>query len=170
MSLPLILFYPSAKRWFKFPQFILAICWGFSVLIPWAASQSSLSGEISLLYCWLATVFWTFGFDTVYAMADELDDKKIGLNSSAISLGDKSLNAVSLSYLLSCLFLGVAALKANLGWFFWPFWLLSTFGMQREIYLLKFKPKGIKASGKHFKNQVWLGSLILVGMVLSKIN
>ncbi len=170
LSLPLILFYPSAKRWFKFPQFILAICWGFSVLIPWAASQSSLSGEISLLYCWIATVFWTFGFDTVYAMADELDDKKIGLNSSALSLGDKSLNAVSLSYLLSCIFLGLGAFKANLGWSFWPFWLLSTFGMQREIYLLKFKPKGIKASGKHFRNQVWIGSLILAGMVLSKIN
>ena len=169
LSLPLILFYPSAKRWFKFPQFILAICWGFSVLIPWAASQSSLSGEISLLYCWLATVFWTFGFDTVYAMADELDDKKIGLNSSALSLGDKSLNAVSLSYLLSCIFLGIGAFKANLGLLFWPFWLLATFGMQREIYLLKFKPKGIKASGKHFKNQVWLGSLILMGMILSKI-
>lgn len=170
LSLPLILFYPSAKRWFKFPQFILAICWGFSVLIPWAASQSSLWEEISLLYCWIATVFWTFGFDTVYAMADEVDDKKIGLNSSALSLGDKSLTAVSLSYLLSCILLGIGAFKANLGWFFWPFLLLSTFGMQREIYLLKFKPKGIKASGKHFKNQVWLGSLILFGMVLSKIN
>ncbi len=170
LSLPFILLYPSAKRWFKFPQIILAICWGFSVLIPWAASQSSLSGEVSLLYCWLATVFWTFGFDTVYAMADELEDKKIGLNSSALSLGDKSINAVSLSYLLSCIFLGIGAFKANLGWPFWPFWLLSTFGMQREIHLLKFKSKGIKASGKHFMNQVWIGSLILVGMVLSKIN
>ena len=169
-SLPLILFYPSAKRWFKYPQFILAICWGFSVLIPWAASQSSLSGEISLLFCWLATVFWTFGFDTVYAMADEVDDKKIGLNSSALSLGDKSINAVSFSYFLSCIFLGIGAFKASLGWIFWPFWLISTFGMQRESYLLKFKPKGIKASGKHFKNQVWIGSLILMGMVLSQIN
>ena len=82
-SLPFILLYPSAKRWFKFPQIILSICWGFSVLIPWAANESSLDGGVPLLFCWLATIFWTFGFDTVYAMADEVDDKVIGLNSSA---------------------------------------------------------------------------------------
>ena len=33
-----ILLYPSAKRWFNFPQAVLAICWGFAVLIPWAAA------------------------------------------------------------------------------------------------------------------------------------
>ena len=44
LSLPFILLYPSAKRWFKYPQLILSFCWGFSVLIPWAASESSLAG------------------------------------------------------------------------------------------------------------------------------
>ena len=48
LSLPFILLYPSAKRWFKYPQLILSICWGFSVLIPWAASESSLTDGISL--------------------------------------------------------------------------------------------------------------------------
>ena len=41
ISLPFIFLYPSTKRWFKYPQLILSICWGFSVLIPWAASESS---------------------------------------------------------------------------------------------------------------------------------
>ena len=168
-SLPLILCYPSAKRWFKYPQLILSICWGFSVLITWAASQSNLSGGISLLFCWLATVFWTFGFDTVYAMADEIDDKRIGLNSSALSLGKMSINIVSFCYFLSSFSLCIAALNSGLGWIFWPFWLISTCGMQREVVLLRKRPKGIKASGIHFKNQVKLGSLLLLGMVLSKI-
>ena len=43
-------------------------------------------------------------FDTVYAMADESEDKVIGLNSSAISLGGKSLKTVSLCYFLTCIF------------------------------------------------------------------
>ena len=47
LALPLILLYPTAKRWFKFPQLILSICWGFSVLIPWAAIESSLTGGIT---------------------------------------------------------------------------------------------------------------------------
>ena len=169
LSLPLILLYPSAKRWFKYPQLILSICWGFSVLIPWAASESSLAGGVTLLFCWLATIFWTFGFDTVYAMADELDDKAIGLNSSAISLGKKSIKIVSFCYLISSFLLAIAAFKASLGLIYWPFWVISTLGMQREVYLLNTKSKGIKTSGLHFSNQVKIGSLLLLGMVLSKI-
>ena len=169
LSLPFILLYPSAKRWFKFPQLILSICWGFSVLIPWAASESSFAGGGPLLFCWLATIFWTFGFDTVYAMADEIDDKVIGLNSSAISLGKKSIQTVSFCYFLTCLFLALAAFKANLGLIYWPFWLVSTLGMQREVLLLNSRPQGIKTSGLHFSNQVRIGSLLLLGMVLSKL-
>ena len=169
LSLPFILFYPSAKRWFKYPQLILSICWGFSVLIPWAASESSLAGGITLLFCWLATIFWTFGFDTVYAMADEIDDKVIGLKSSAISLGKNSIRTVSFCYFISSCLLAIAAFKANLGLIYWPFWAIFALGMQKEVFLLNSRSKGIKTSGLHFKNQVRIGSLLLLGMILSKI-
>ena len=169
LSLPFILLYPSAKRWFKYPQLILSICWGFSVLIPWAAIESSLKGEITLLYCWLGTIFWTFGFDTVYAMADEIDDKLIGLKSSAISLGKKSIRTVSFCYFITCLLLALAALRANLGLTYWPFWIISTLAMQREVLLLNSRSKSIKTSGLHFSNQVRIGSLLLLGMVISKL-
>ena len=76
-ALPPVLLYPSAKRWFAFPQLVLAICWGFAVLIPWAAASGSLQGP-PLLLTWLAAVSWTFGFDTVYAMADRDDDRRVG--------------------------------------------------------------------------------------------
>ena len=169
LSLPFILLYPSSKRWFKYPQLILSICWGFSVLIPWAASESSLNGGVTLLFCWLATIFWTFGFDTVYAMADEIDDRKLGLNSSAISLGEKSIQIVSFCYLITCILLAIAAFKAHLGLIYWLFWLIATLGMQREVLLLNSRSKGIKTSGLHFSNQVRIGSLILFGMILSKL-
>ncbi len=77
IALPIILFYPTAKRWFAYPQAILAICWGFSVLIPWVAIQGGFNGGWPLLGCWLATLFWTFGFDTVYAMPDRDEDLKL---------------------------------------------------------------------------------------------
>ncbi len=169
LSLPFIILYPSAKRWFNYPQLILSICWGFSVLIPWAATESSLEGGLTLLFCWLSTIFWTFGFDTVYAMADEIDDKEIGLKSSAISLGEKSIKTVSFCYFLSSFLLAISAFKASLGLIFWPFWLISTLGMQREVFLLSSRSKGIKTSGLHFSNQVRIGSLLLLGMILSKI-
>ncbi len=168
LSLPFIFLYPSAKRWFKYPQLILSICWGFSVLIPWAASESTLEGGIPLLFCWLSTIFWTFGFDTVYAMADENDDQKIGLNSSAISLGRGSIKTVSFCYLIASFLLAISAFKASLGLIYWPFWLISAIGMQREVFLLSIRSKGIHTSGLHFRNQVRIGSLLLFGMVLSK--
>lgn len=68
LALPPILIYPSAKRWFAYPQAVLALCWGFAVLIPWAAQTGALNGGWPLAGCWLATLLWTFSFDTVYAM------------------------------------------------------------------------------------------------------
>ncbi|MFM8275915.1 MAG: 4-hydroxybenzoate polyprenyltransferase, partial [Cyanobium sp.] len=69
-TLPPVLLYPSAKRWFPLPQLVLALCWGFAVLIPWAAASGSLAagpgpGGAVLPLTWAASVLWTFGFDTV---------------------------------------------------------------------------------------------------------
>jgi len=52
---------------------------------------------------------------------------------------------------------------------YWPFWLISTFGMQREVFLLSSRKKCIQTSGLHFTNQVRIGSLLLFGMILSRI-
>ena len=169
LSLVPIFIYPSAKRWFKFPQFILAFCWGFAVLIPWAASESSLLGGFPLWSCWLATIAWTFGFDTVYAMSDQVDDKRLGLNSSVLSLGRKANIIVSFSYGITSILLASGAVFAEVNFMFWPIWFIASLGMQREALLIR----DIKASttrfGRHFSNQVKLGGLILVGLIVGRL-
>ena len=169
IALPFILIYPSAKRWFKYPQFILSICWGFAALIPWAASQASLAGGVPLISCYCATMVWTFGFDTVYAMADKKDDESLGLYSSALSLGEKAIEAVSISYAITSLLLGSAAIFSGTNWFFWPFWLVASFGMQREIWLLKNLKVSSPKFKSHFRNQVRLGGLTLIGLIIGNI-
>ena len=170
LALPPILIYPSAKRWFAYPQAVLAICWGFAVLIPWAASQAQLSLSLPLLGCWLATVFWTFGFDTVYAMADCRDDARLSLNSSALSLGRKAQGTVAISYALACIVMAIAALGAGVGWLFWPCWLLASIGMQRETLVLQGPNQPMATYGKHFQHQVLLGALMLLGLILGRIS
>ena len=168
MALPPILLYPSAKRWFAFPQAVLAICWGFAVLIPWAAAQGTMTASPALLLCWLATLTWTFGFDTVYAMADRPDDRKLGLRSSALSLGRHAVTAVQISYAICLIALAFAALSAGTGSAFYPCWLLAAAGMvveTRRLQPLSQQPMGVY--GRHFKHQVWLGSLLLLGLVLA---
>ena len=169
LALPPILLYPSAKRWFAFPQLVLAICWGFAVLIPWAAAEASLKASGPLLCCWLATVVWTFGFDTVYAMADRRDDAALGLRSSALSLGPSVVPAVRLSYGLSCGLIAVAAVLAGLGMTFWPIWAVVTLLMQRSCQGLSSSSAGIPVFGRHFRQQAQLGALMLLGLILGHV-
>ncbi len=166
ISLIPILLYPSAKRWFKYPQALLSICWGFAVLIPWAAIESDLNGGLPLATCWLSTMVWTFGFDTVYAMADIDDDKKLGLNSSAIALGNKAFRTVSACYGMTSILIASSALTQGIGMLFWPIWIIATFGMQREIFVLKQQRQKTRNFSRHFLHQVFLGSLILLGLIL----
>ena len=167
-ALPPILLYPSAKRWFNYPQAILAFCWGFAVLIPWAAATGSLSADPGLVGCWLATVFWTFGFDTVYAMADRRDDALIGLQSSALSLGGTVQSCVRICYGLMAAALALAAASVQVHPVFWPIWLLTAALMQRSCHPLHAGQTDIKSFGLHFRAQVRLGSLLLVGLMLSR--
>ena len=166
-ALPLILIYPSAKRWFKYPQFILSICWGFAVLIPWAANEGNLK-SIVLLFCWLATILWTFGFDTVYALADKKYDIEIGVKSSAVTLSSNTKITIQICYFLTSFFLAICALINNLNFIFWPIWLVTAFLMQQDV--LKIFPESkqsIKKIGNHFKNQSIYGGLILLGFIIA---
>jgi 4-hydroxybenzoate polyprenyltransferase len=157
LALPPVLLYPSAKRWFPLPQLVLALCWGFAVLIPWAAATGSLSGGWPLAMVWLATLAWSFGFDTVYAMADRRDDAALGLRSSALTLGKRAALAVALSYGLTAAALGMAAALQGVGVIFWPLWAVAALAMQREARRL---------DGGHFGRQVRLGALLLLALVL----
>ena len=170
-TLPPVLLYPSAKRWFPFPQLVLAFCWGFAVLIPWAAATGRLwgagGGGWPLLLVWAATLLWTFGFDTVYAMADRRDDAALGLRSSALSLGAAAPAAVALCYGLAALQLALAASLRGVTWPFWPLWGVASLGMQRETWLLRGDPAPSRF-GAHFRHQVQLGGLLLLALVLAR--
>ena len=167
LALPIILIYPSAKRWFKYPQLILSICWGFAVLIPWAANEGNLN-SIVLLFCWLATIFWTFGFDTVYALADKKYDIKIGINSSAINLQNNTRITIQICYFLTSIFIAVCGFINQMEFIFWPIWLIMSILMQKDI--LKVFPENkqsIKNIGDHFKNQSFYGGALLLGIIIA---
>ncbi len=163
-----ILGYPSAKRWFAFPQAILALCWGFAVLIPWGAATASLSWSPALVFSWLATVVWTFGFDTVYAMADRRDDANLGLRSSALSLGPIVVPVVRGCYFVTAVTLAIAAWSAQIRAPFWPLWLLAAAFMQISCNPLNKQDASMGTYGRHFAQQVQAGTLLWLGLVLAK--
>ncbi|MEO1003601.1 MAG: 4-hydroxybenzoate polyprenyltransferase [Cyanobacteria bacterium J06638_7] len=168
-TLPLVLLYPSAKRWFAYPQLVLALCWGCAVLIPWAAATGSLAGGWPLALVWLATLLWTFGFDTVYAMADRQDDRAIGVRSSALSLGRRAPLAVTFCYAGAALALGLAAGLRGLNPLGWLLGLIAAAGMLREGWALRRPHLGGSDWGRHFTGQVRLGGLLLLALVLGRL-
>ena len=168
-ALPPVLLYPSAKRWFGYPQAVLALCWGFAVLIPWAAARGNLAGGWPLLATWLATWLWTFGFDTVYAMADRDDDRRVGVRSSALSLGSAAPAVVAGCYAAAALLLASAAAVQGVNPLFWPLWLLASAGMLREASRLRLPELPRSAYGLHFRHQVQLGGLLLLALLIGRL-
>ena len=166
LVLPIILIYPSSKRWFKYPQIILSICWGFAVLIPWAAHEGNLYSPI-LFFCWLSTIFWTFGFDTVYALADKEYDLKLGVNSSAINLGLNTKKSIHICYFLTCFSIAICGILKQLNLIFWLIWAITSYLMQKDIQkVFKGNKKSLNKISKHFQNQVIFGGLLLLSFIL----
>jgi 4-hydroxybenzoate polyprenyltransferase len=170
-ALPPILLYPSAKRWFPLPQLVLALCWGFAVLIPWVAATGSLDGGWPLRLTWLAAVAWTFGFDTVYAMSDREDDRALGVRSSALTLGEQAPLVVALCYGVTAAALAGAAVLAGIAFpEFWLLWVVGAAGMQREAALLRREALPRSVYGMHFGRQVQLGALLLLALVVARLS
>lgn len=170
--LPPVLLYPSAKRWFALPQMVLALCWGFAVLIPWAAS-SGMGGFAAgpargaLLLTWLAALLWTFGFDTVYAMSDREDDRRIGVRSSALTLGAAAPLVVAFCYGLAAAALaGAAVLRGVAQPSFWVLWTFAALAMQWEAGVLRRTALPRATYARHFTHQVMVGGLLLLALVL----
>ena len=95
-ALAVTLVYPYAKRYVAMPQAVLGVAFSFGIPMAFAAVQ----GRVPLL-AWLlllGNLFWVLAYDTEYAMVDRDDDLKIGMKTSAITLGRFDVAAVMLSY------------------------------------------------------------------------
>jgi len=85
--------------------------------VGYALISATVWRNAVLLY--LGGVFWTLGYDTIYALQDLEDDAMVGVKSSARRLGDKVPRGVSVFYGLAVLLAGLAGFAAGLGPLFW---------------------------------------------------
>ena len=162
-ALAITLAYPFAKRFVSMPQAVLGVAFSFGIPMAFAAVQ----GQVPLL-AWvllLGNLFWVIAYDTEYAMVDRDDDLRIGMKTSAITLGRFDVAAVMLCYLIFLsvwtvalwsvagsaiysLALGAALLQA-----LWHGWLIRR--RQRDDCF------------KAFRLNHWLGLTVFVGIVLA---
>lgn len=117
-SLALVAAYPFMKRITWWPQAWLGLTFNWGALLGFAAATGTLSLPALLLYA--GGVFWTLGYDTVYAIQDLEDDALAGVKSSARRLGSGAPRAVALFYLAAVALAVAAAVAGKVGLPFYP--------------------------------------------------
>jgi 4-hydroxybenzoate polyprenyltransferase len=163
-AVPVIVVYPLAKRVFPVPQLVLSLAWGFAVLISWTAVTGNLEGATWVL--WGATIFWTLGFDTVYAMSDREDDQKIGINSSALFFGKYAAEAVGIFFATTAGLFAYLGVIMPLSVGYWIAWGIALLGWMIQ-YIRLSSPEIPKSTyGEIFRQNVWLGFVLLGGIIL----
>lgn len=162
-AVPVILLYPSAKRVFPVPQLVMALAWGFAVLISWSSVTGSLDEAMWML--WGATVLWALGFDTIYAMSDREDDHKLGVNSSALFFGNYAPTAILICFALTVLLMGWLGATMQLKFAFWLTLGLAAMGWTWQYLRLKNPQMLSSAYGEMFRQNVWIGFILLAGMI-----
>lgn len=110
-SLALVATYPFMKRVTWWPQAFLGLTFNWGALMGASAASGAVSPAALCLYA--AGVFWTLGYDTIYAHQDKDDDALIGVKSSALRLGAGTKPALALFYALTITFFGAAGALAN---------------------------------------------------------
>ncbi|MEO5374234.1 MAG: 4-hydroxybenzoate octaprenyltransferase [Alphaproteobacteria bacterium] len=112
-SLPLVFTYPFMKRITYWPQAWLGLTFNWGALMGWAAVRGEIAAPAVTLY--VAGLFWTLGYDTIYAHQDREDDALIGVRSTALALGRRTRPAMALFYALALGLTAVAGVQAGLG-------------------------------------------------------
>jgi 4-hydroxybenzoate polyprenyltransferase len=108
-SLALVAAYPFMKRVTSWPQAVLGGAFAWGALMGWAAAFGSLGPAPLLLYA--GAIFWTIGYDTIYAVQDVRDDAVVGIGSTARFFGSRVRAGVGCLY-VACVILTAAALAA----------------------------------------------------------
>lgn len=164
-SIPAVIFtivYPFTKRFFAMPQAFLGIAFNFGILIAFAAVRGSV--PVAAWGLWLANMFLVLAYDTEYAMVDRDDDLKIGIKTSAITLGRWDVVAVMGFFLLCLGLLAWTLAPLRLGW---PFMLgLAGAGVQVLWHFTLIRQRTRAGCFTAFSQSHWIGAVLFVGVAL----
>lgn len=161
-AVAITLAYPFAKRLVSMPQAVLGVAFSFGIPMAYAAVRAEVPWQAWALL--LGNLFWVIAYDTEYAMVDRDDDLKIGIRTSAITLGRHDVPAIMVSY---ALYLAIWT------WLAWAAGLRHVFllGIAAAAVQVVWHFKLIRSRERAgcfeaFKQNHWLGFAVFVGIAL----
>jgi 4-hydroxybenzoate polyprenyltransferase len=177
-ALAVTLVYPYAKRHVSMPQAVLGVAFSFGIPMAFAVVQgqglswrdldgAALWGAVpGFARAMLAVnVFWVLAYDTEYAMVDRDDDLRIGMKTSAITLGRWDVAAVMSFYALHVAGWGVLLYDQGLAW---P-WsaALALAAVQAGWHYRLIKDRTREGCFYAFRLNHWLGATLFAGVAVS---
>ena len=156
--------YPFAKRYVAMPQAVLGVAFSFGIPMAFAAVTGEVPWQAWTLL--LGNLFWVLAYDTEYAMVDRDDDLKIGMKTSAITLGPWDVSAIMVFY---ATFVGVWAWVLDapskpllmLG--------LAAATLQAAWHYVLIKDRTREGCFKAFRLNHWVGFAVFTGVALSAV-
>jgi len=152
--------YPFMKRITYWPQLFLGLTFNWGIVMAWVAINNSISIDIFILY--VAAIFWTLGYDTIYGVQDMADDEIIGIKSTSIKFKKNIKTFVGIAYLMTCLIL-IYLFKNKLGINLTTF-LITMFFISLVYQLNIFDKRNPKNCLKAFKFNNISGLLLFLGI------
>jgi 4-hydroxybenzoate polyprenyltransferase len=160
-ALAIALAYPFAKRVVSMPQAVLGVAFSFGIPMAFAATQSRVP-----LLAWvllLGNLFWVLAYDTEYAMVDRDDDLKIGIKTSAITLGRADVPVVMFCYGAFLALWLLALAPAELGL---PFYLgIAVAAAQALWHWQLIRDRTRDGCFRAFRLNHWVGFAVFAGIV-----
>lgn len=164
-SLALVFIYPFCKRWTYWPQVVLGLTFNWGALVGWTAVSAELHPAALCIY--FAGLFWTLGYDTIYAHQDKEDDVMVGIKSTALRLGDKTIPALWVFYGLT---IGLVGLGGYLSGLNWPFYIgLGATAAHLIWQIYKVNIHNPQNCLMIFKSNKWFGWILLGAILLGKL-
>lgn len=152
--------YPFTKRWISMPQAVLGIAFNFGIVIAFAAVQGAVPAVAWWL--WLGNLCWVLAYDTEYAMVDRDDDLKIGIKTSAITLGRFDVAGISLFYVIFLSIWALALIPYALGAIFYIAIALALAQAVWHFTLIRTRTR--EGCFKAFRINHWLGCTVFCGI------
>ena len=161
-ALAVTIIYPFAKRFFAMPQAVLGVAFSFGIPMAFAAVQNNIPRMAWFLL--LGNLFWVLAYDTEYAMVDRDDDLKIGMKTSAITMGRFDIVIIAACYLIKIVFMVAAGVLYAYTAIFYIALSVALLQAVWHIWLIRHRER--EACFKAFRLNHWVGFAVFMGVFL----
>ncbi|HEX5684681.1 MAG TPA: 4-hydroxybenzoate octaprenyltransferase [Ideonella sp.] len=174
LALAVAIAYPYAKRFVSMPQAVLGVAFSFGIPMAFAAVQGSQFWNIAAIgnavpwHAWLLlaiNLFWVLAYDTEYAMVDRDDDLRIGIQTSAITLGRYDVAAVMAFYAVYLVSWGWVTTRLGVPKLVWAGIALGA--AQAAWHYTLIRKRSRDGCFKAFRLNHWVGFAVFAGTALA---